>query len=132
LESQEEWLAKAEKYKKTHKSLLDDHFHTRFEDEDDDTDDDDYVGEIDDDDDFDGKHKSHHYRGDTSISNIEEEELFGGFKEANDGKTSKSKEKQELKDCKNNIEEKIDDLTNRISAVEENLLELIKLVKERI
>lgn len=125
MESQEEWLAKAEKYKKTHKSLLD-HFH-KFEVVDTD-DDDEYVDEIDDDDDddFDGKYQKRHYRGDTSISNIEEEELF-----VNDGKTSKGKEKQKLKDCQNNLEEKINDITNRISAVEENLKELIKLVKER-
>ncbi|PKB99384.1 hypothetical protein RhiirA5_403639 [Rhizophagus irregularis] len=124
LESQEEWLAKAEKYKKTHKSLLD-RFH-KFEDDETD-DDDDYIDEIDDDDDdFDEKHQKHHYRGDTSISNIEEEELF-----VNDGKISKSKEKQKLKDCQNNLEEKINDITNRISSVEENLKELIKLVKER-
>lgn len=124
MESQEEWLAKAEKYKKTHKSLLD-RFH-KFEDDETD-DDDDYIDEIDDDDDdFDEKHQKHHYRGDTSISNIEEEELF-----VNDGKISKSKEKQKLKDCQNNLEEKINDITNRISSVEENLKELIKLVKER-
>ncbi|GBB98519.1 hypothetical protein RclHR1_03250013 [Rhizophagus clarus] len=121
LESQEEWLAKAEKYrKKTHKSILDDHSH-RFEDTDND---DDYGSEIDDDD-FDGKHKRHHYRGDTSISNIEEDELIKEFKYVNDDKTSK--EKQESKDCQNNLEEKINDITNRISAVEENLKELIKL-----
>ncbi|CAB5375638.1 unnamed protein product [Rhizophagus irregularis] len=101
-----------------------DRFH-KFEDDETD-DDDDYIDEIDDDDDFDEKHQKHHYRGDTSISNIEEEELF-----VNDGKISKSKEKQKLKDCQNNLEEKINDITNRISSVEENLKELIKLVKER-
>ena len=136
-EDQEKWSVKAEKYRKAYKSsLIDD---VKFDDDDYN---DDYVDGINSDG-FNGENKGHQEDGLLSVK---------GIKSVSGGRTSESKEKQKfelklehiidnedinnkkIQDKINKLEEKIDkltdDVTNRISVVEENLKELLKLMKD--
>ncbi|CAI2190107.1 18742_t:CDS:2, partial [Funneliformis geosporum] len=132
-EVQEEWLAKSERQRQAHKSLLAEDVHShKF-------DDNNYIND-------DKGNIEHHSRGDKSMTSLGDElfnvEGFKGTRASESGKIQNFEFKVEPESDDNEnennkiniLEKKIDmlsiDVTNRINVMEENLKELLKLMKE--